>query len=333
MKADFVFHGKPEDAPTAAVLAEEAGLDGFTVTETKHDAFITLALAATRTSHIELVPAVAIAFARNPMTLATMAYDVQRISGGRFTLGLGSQIRPHITKRFSMPWSAPAKRMRELVLAVQAIWTSWQTGAHLDFRGEFYTHTLMTPAFDPGPLDVPSPSVVLAGVGPHMVAVAAEVADGLICHPLISRDHLVEFVLPTVERVRRDHGRTEPFEMCGQIMVASGRTEEELDAAVDATRKQIAFYASTPAYRSVLERHDLGWLQDELNALSKAGRWDDMAALIRDDILSLFAVAGEPAEVVAELHRRFGGLLDRVSVSTAGGKSADVSLDILRGLA
>jgi probable F420-dependent oxidoreductase len=307
VKADFMYAGDPSGIAAAAKAAEAASLDGLIVPETNHDAFLNLAVAATSTSQIRLGSAIAIAFARTPMTVAISAHDLQRLSEGRLMLGLGTQIRPHITNRYSMPWSQPAARMREFVCAVRAIWASWQDGTQLNFRGEFYTHTLMTPMFAPEPLAYDVPPILLAAVGEQMTRVAADVADGLICHPLTTPRYLAERTLPLLPA--RDN-----FLLVGEVLVATGSTEAEMAAAVRAVRRQVAFYASTPAYRPMLEHHGWAEAQPELNALSKRGAWDEMANLVTEEMLETFAVVAEPEHVGKAVRRRFDGLLDRVTL-------------------
>ncbi|NQW60667.1 TIGR03617 family F420-dependent LLM class oxidoreductase, partial [bacterium] len=260
--------------------AEAAGYSGAWTAETNHDPFFPLLLAAEHTSQIELGTSIAVAFARNPMTLANIGWDLQSYSRGRFVLGLGSQIKPHITKRFSMEWTHPAARMREMVLAIRAIWDTWQNGTKLEFRGEFYTHTLMTPFFTPNPNDISEygvPKIFLAGVGELMTEVAGDVCDGFICHGFTTEKYLREVTLPALARGRAKAGKTmEGFEIVGPSFVVTGSNDEELEAASIGTRQQIAFYGSTPAYRGVLDIHGWGGLQDELNTLSKAGKWVEM---------------------------------------------------------
>jgi probable F420-dependent oxidoreductase len=306
-----VFTTTPVDLRSAGSLfaeLEAIGYDGAFSYETKHDPFLPLAVAAERTSTMRLGTAIAIAFARTPMLLATLGRDLQDLSGGRMTLGLGSQIRPHITKRYSMPWSRPAARMRELVLGIRAIWDAWDGVAPLDFRGEFYTHTLLPPAFDPGPHEHGRARIHVAGVGPRMVAVAGEVADGLITHPFATRRSLTEQVLPALG------GKREGFEVVVVCMVATGTTGPDLDAAVATVRGQLAFYGSTPAYAPVLELEGHGDLHPRLNALSKQGRWDDMAALVPDDLLESIAVVGRREEIAPLVLERTAGIADAVSL-------------------
>jgi len=308
------------DLRTAAAQAkevEEAGYSGAWTAETSHDPFFPLLLAAEHTERIELGTSIAVAFARNPMTLANIGWDLQYFSKGRFVLGLGSQVKPHIEKRFSMEWSHPAPRMRELVLAMRAIWDTWLNGTKLEFRGEFYKHTLMTPFFTPDRSDLAEygpPKVFLAGVGEMMTEVAGEVCDGFICHGFTTEKYLREVSLPALARGRAKAGKTmEGFEIVGPAFVVTGADESELKRAADGTRQQIAFYGSTPAYRGVLDIHGWGGLQDELNTLSKQGKWVEMSGLIDDEILNTFAVVGEPEQIAPELTRRYGDVIQRIS--------------------
>jgi len=300
---------------------EKAGYDGLWSSESAHDPFLPLVLAAEHTERTALGTAIAVAFARSPMQLAYTAHDLQAYSGGRFILGLGSQVKPHIERRFSMPWSHPAPRMREFIMAMRAIWAAWNDGTRLDFRGDFYTHTLMAPFFSPLPLPGGPPAVFLAAVGEAMTTVAGQVADGLLAHPFCTERYLREVTLPALGRGLAAAGRSRAdVEVSLLAMIATGRTEQEMARAVDGTRRQIAFYGSTPAYRGVLERHGWGALGDELNALSKSSRedkWEAMGGLISDEVLDAFAVVAEPGGVAAEIRRRFGSLIDRVSFYSA----------------
>ncbi len=301
-------------AGTTARSLEEAGYDGAWSAETSHDPFLPHVLAADATDRLELGTGIAVAFARSPMTLANTAWDLQVQSEGRFLLGLGSQIKPHITKRFSMPWSQPAARMREMILAIRAIWDSWDGDGTLDFRGDFYTHTLMTPFFNPGPSGFGHPKVFLAAVGPKMTEVAGEVCDGLLCHGFTTASYLQEETLPAVETGLAKAGRSRAdLELSIPAFIVTGQDEEEMAASAVGVRRQVAFYGSTPAYRGVLEHHGWGDLQDELNVLSKQGEWATMGELIDDEILGTFAVVAEPDAIAGALLERWGGLVDRIS--------------------
>jgi probable F420-dependent oxidoreductase len=300
---------------------EAAGYDGAVSAEINSDPFLPLALAAEHSERIELLTSIAVAFARTPMLTAQIAHDLNAFSGGRFILGLGSQIRPHITRRFSMPWSRPAARMREFIQAMRAIWGCWYDEAPLDFRGEFYTHTLMTPMFTPTNTQHGAPRVFLAGVGPRMTEVAGEVADGLIAHAFTTERYLRDVTLPAVLRGLAASGRTrESFEITCPVFVVTGDDEAAFEASRDVIRKQIAFYGSTPAYRGVLESHGWGDLQDELTRLSKRGRWNEMGDLVDDEMLETFAVVAEPDDVVPKLRARCEGAIDRVLCTFALGR-------------
>ncbi len=313
MKLDARLRNGMTHAAEDARDAEEIGFDGAWNTENQADPFLPLTLAAEHTERIVLGPSVAIAFARTPMTVAYAAVDLQRYSGGRFVLGLGSQIRPHIEKRFSMPWSQPAARMREFVVALRAIWRSWDTGEPLDHRGDFYTHSLMTPNFRPQPNPFGPPHVFLAAVGPRMLAVTGEVADGLLAHPFLTERYLREVAVPALEAGRARSGQTmDGFEIGLSAFVALD------DADVEAVRRQISFYGSTPAYRPVLDLHGWGDLQTELNVLSKQGRWDDMVPLVDDDVLHAMCVVGSPTEVARQLVERYGDVAHRLRFNRPG---------------
>jgi probable F420-dependent oxidoreductase len=294
---------------------ESIGYDAAFSFESKHDPFLPLALAATTTTRLQLGTAVAIGFARNPMVLANVGHDLQLLSEGRFVLGLGSQVRPHIEKRFSETWSHPAARMRELVLAVRAIWARWDGTADLRFDGRFYRHTLMTPAFDPGPNPFGPPPVFIGGFGPRMIEVAGEVADGLIVHPFNTRRSLQELVLPALERGRATSGRQPAdVEITWVQMIVTWANDEEQSTAMRSVRDQLAFYGSTPAYAPVLELHGYGDLHPELNRLSKAGAWDTMARLIPDDLVEQIAVVGPRSDIAAMVSERTSGIADTVSL-------------------
>jgi probable F420-dependent oxidoreductase len=295
--------------------AERIGFDGVWSTEVSRDPFLPLLVAAEKSPGMLLGTAVAVAFARSPMTMAAVANDLNAFSQGRFVLGLGSQIRPHIVRRFSMPWSAPAERMREYIQALQAIWTSWQTGGKLDFRGEHYQHTLMTPMFSPEPNSFGPPRVMLAAVGPKMTAVAAEVADGLLVHGFTTARYLQEVTIPAVDTGLGATARTRAdFSVCYPGLIVTADHEQRYLEASQRVRQQISFYGATPAYRAVLELHGWGDLHTELHRLSKAGDWTTMAALIDDEVLSTFAVVGEPKDVGVGIVRRFGHLVDRFTL-------------------
>lgn len=320
---------EPLQFEEAARSAEAAGFDGVVALETRHDPFLLLALAARATERIQLATGIAVAFARSPMTIAVAANDIQSISGGRFALGLGSQVQAHIERRFSMPWSSPAKRMREYVAAVRAIWAAWATGERLKFEGEFYQHTLMSPFFDPGPNPHGNPPIWLAAVGEGMAETAGAVADGIICHSFTTERYLREVTMPAIARGQESSGRVGAFDVSVAPFVAVGRDQRELDRALVATRRQIAFYASTPAYRSVLELHGWGEAGDQLNALSRRGDWEAMGALVTDDMVEALAVVGTPDQIAAEIRERFGGVATRLSFYLAHPVTDEVMAELL----
>src|SRR6478672_3268002 len=296
-----------DDVRTTAAAGEAAGYAGLWTGETQHDPFLQVLLAAEATEHVTLGTSIAIAFGRTPMTLANTGFDLARYSHGRFVLGLGSQVKPHIERRFSMPWSHPAPRMREFVAALRAIWASWQDGVKLDFRGDFYTHTLMTPFFSPPPHEWGPPPVFLAGVGKLMTEVAGEVCDGFFFHAFTTPSYLREVTIPALERGRlaAGAGSLEGFTVAGPAFTCVGRNDEELELAIRGTKEQIAFYASTPAYRGVLEHHGWGDLQPELTRMSKEGKWTEMADVIDDDVVRTFAAVGDVKTVARQLRERW----------------------------
>ncbi|MGD0881774.1 MAG: TIGR03617 family F420-dependent LLM class oxidoreductase [Acidimicrobiales bacterium] len=316
MKFDTQLAGL-EDAPVHARRLEALGVDGAFTFEGPHDVFTPLILAAGATSTLELATNVAIAFPRNPVQLAHQAWDLQLLSRGRFTLGLGTQVRAQIERRYGADFDRPVARMRELVGALRAIFVAWETGEPLDFRGEFTSHTLMPPMFNPGPHPYGPPPIALGGLGPQMVSLAAEVADGLLVMPFNTAAHLRTKTLPAVEEGLARGGRARSdLTVTGEVIVCCGRDEAELEEARVAGRWLLSFYASTPSYRPVLEVE--GWedLQPELRSLTRSGRWEEMPDRIDDTMLATLAVVGSPAEVAAGVATRFGGLVDRVGFYT-----------------
>jgi probable F420-dependent oxidoreductase len=316
MKIDTGLTDNLDQVPEHIQKLESAGFDGAMSFETSHDPFFPLLLAAQNSQRIELMTSIAVAFSRSPMTLANIGHDLNAYSKGRLILGLGSQIRAHITKRFSMPWSKPAARMKEFILAMRAIWDNWHSGAPLDFRGEFYTHSLMTPMFTPMNNQYGPPKVFLAAVGPLMTEVAGEVADGVICHGFTTEKYMREVTLPAIEKGLAAGGRSrEDFQISYPCFVVTGATEEAFNASKQAVCKQIAFYGSTPAYKSVLGLEGWGDLQPVLNAMSKQGKWDDMGLQITDAILDKFAIVAEPDQVIPRFKERYSDLVDRTTFS------------------
>jgi probable F420-dependent oxidoreductase len=314
MKIDSSLMFDPVKVKDMAPRVEAAGFDGAYTFEGQSDPFISVAAAAMTTDRMELMTSVAIAFARNPMNLAYLGNDLQNLSGGRFILGLGSQIRAHIERRFSMPWGKPASRMREMVQAIRAIWDCWESGERLCFEGEFYNHTLMTPMFIPPASAHPKPPIYIAGVGPVMTEVAAEVGDGYFLHPFNTEKSFEELSMAAIGRGLDKSGKSRAdYSIAAQVIAATGLDEESLQQSVFGARSQIAFYASTPAYLPVLECHGWEELHREANRLSKEGKWMEMAELVDDEILNAIAVVGTPTEIARKIAERFSGKVERIS--------------------
>jgi probable F420-dependent oxidoreductase len=336
MKLDTQLAGFADAGAQAGALAA-AGYGGAFTFDGPHDPFPPLVLAAVAGHDLDLYTNVAIALPRNPMQLAHLARDLQDLSGGRFALGLGSQTRAQIERRFGVPFDKPVARMRELVAALQAIFTSWQDGTRLDFRGDYYTHTLMPPLFDPGPCEHGAPPVWLGALGPRMTAMAAEVADGLLVMPFHTRRSLAELTRPNMEIGLDRAGRASAdLTVVCEAILCTGRDEAELATADAGARTLVAFYGATPAYRPVLEVHGWGELQTDLHVLSKQGRWSEMAALVDDEVLGALSIRGTPKEVAAEIADRYEGFADRVAVyfpyASAPDLVADVAAAVTSGL-
>ncbi|KRD18019.1 LLM class F420-dependent oxidoreductase [Mycobacterium sp. Root265] len=325
--------GIPSDltaVPARAREIELQGYDGCWTGELAHDPFLPLLLAAEHTSRLQLGTSIAVAFARNPMLIANLGWDLNTYSQGRFILGLGTQVQAHIEKRYGMPWSHPARRMREFVAAVHAIWATWQGESRLSFEGEFYTHKLMTPMFTPEPQPHGVPRIFIAAVGDLMTRTAGEVADGLIAHAFTTRRYLDEVTAPALQSGLDAAGRSrETFELSCPVFVVTGENAEQFEASAAAHRKQLAFYGSTPAYRKVLELHGWGDLHTELHRLSRLGEWDTMATLVDDDVLAAFAVVAELPDVADALVRRCAGAIDRVLPGFPAGMSENAIATVL----
>lgn len=331
MLVDATLGGLAE-AATRARLLEADGFDGLWCGEMNQDPFLPLAVAAEVTTRIRVGTSIAVAPARSPMTVAYLANDLQRHSRGRFALGLGSQVKAHIERRFGMPWGKPAARMREFVLALRAIWAAWEDGSRLDFCGEYYRHTLMPPDFASPRHDFGPPPVLLAGVGDRMTAVAGEVADGFICHGFTTARWLRERTLPALRAARAATCATmDGFEIVHTPFIVTG-SESDIEAARAPLRARIAFYASTPAYRDILELHGWGEVGAELTALSRAGRWPDMPGLITDEMIDAFAIVAPPADVPDQVAARFGGVVTRLSLLSQPGLTPAQTADLARRL-
>jgi probable F420-dependent oxidoreductase len=323
-------------APLGGVSAEaarlrDAGFDGVFSFEGPNDVFFPLVEASS--SGLDLYTNVAIAFPRSPMHLAHQAWDLQRLSGGRFALGLGTQVRRHIEDRYGAPWSRPVARMRELVLALKAIFDAWQTGSPLAFDGEFFHHTYLPPMFRPQPLDEGPPPVWVGAVGPRLTTAVAEVADGLLVHPFHSDSFLRERTVPAVEGgLAAGERERESFVFVVDTIVCAGRDHDEIGIAVEGTRGLLAFYGSTPAYAPVLEHHGWGALQPELQQLVRQGKWAEMAELITDEMIDTLSVRGTPAQVADTLRRRYEGLADRVAFYLPYQHDDELATEIIRAI-
>ena len=295
--------------------AEELGFSGLWTSETKHDSFLPLAVAAGATENLTLGNSVAIAFSRSPMVMAQLAWDLQDISGGRFILGLGTQVKAHITRRFSMPWDKPASRLADYIKALRAIWESFQSEGKLKYEGEFYKHTLMTPFFNPGPIEHPEIPVYIAGVNTRLARLAGSLCDGFHVHPFHTPEYVRQVVKPAVGEGARGEGRdVREIELATSVFVITGENEEAIQEQREKMRAQAAFYASTPTYRTVLDVHGWGETGDGLGALAREGRWDEMPNLITDEMLHTLAVEAAPDEVGTALKERYEGLVDRVAL-------------------
>lgn len=315
-----------------ARLLEEIGYDGLVCEETKDDPFVIMTLAAQATSRLKLGTAVAIAFPRSPTIMAMNAWTLQKLSGGRFTLGLGSQVKGHIQRRYGMTWSPPAPWMREYVKAVRGVWDCWQTGAKLNISGEHYNLDLMVPLFNPGPIEHPDIPIHLAAVNKIMCGVAGEVADGIRPHPVCTPSYIEHVMLPAVRDGAVRAGRSlDHFRVCMKPLIATAPNQASLVAKVRDARARIAFYASTPGYRGAFEHLGLGELADECKELSKAQRWEELPQFITDDILHQFAVIGTYDEIGAKVVERFGRLVTNVEFSIA--VTNDTEKEALRKLA
>ncbi|MFL6058091.1 MAG: LLM class F420-dependent oxidoreductase [Rubrobacteraceae bacterium] len=310
--------GYLHNAGETARAAESLGFAGLWTSETKHDAFLPLAIAANETERIELGTSVAIAFSRSPMEMAQTAWDLQDLSGGRFILGLGTQVKAHVKRRFSMPWDRPVARLREYIGALRAIWSSFQTGEPLTFEGEFYRHTLITPFFNPGPIEQPEIPIYIAGVNTGLATLAGEFCDGFHVHPFHSPEYVRRTVKPAIAEGARKAGcESEEVELATSVFVVTGESDEEIGEQREKVRAQLAFYASTPTYRAVLEVHNWEEVGEKLGKLARDKKWDEMPDLITDEMLGAFAVEAALDEVGGVLKARYEGLIDRVALYEA----------------
>jgi len=318
-------------AEAAARAAEAMGYDTVMTSEIQHDPFVPLAFAARATRRVELCTAIAVAFPRSPMVVAHTSWDLHVQSGGRFVLGLGSQVRGHNVRRFSVPWSPPVPRLREYVLALHAIWRCWERGEPLSYEGEHYRFTLMTPEFAPPPSGLPRIPITIAAVGPAMLRMAGRICDGVRLHGFCTRRYLEELALPRVheglDRAGRDRAR---FEIWGGGFAACAPDDAGVAEMMDRVRYRVAFYGSTPAYADVLRLHGWDGLHDTLHEMSRTGRWDEMAARVPDEVVHTFAAVGRYDEIAAAVRERFGGLVDGVGIWFPDGAPEGAEREIVR---
>ena len=315
MKIDGPFYGTMENAAAEARRLSAIGYDGVYTLEGSWDPFFPLVIASEHAPELDIATGIAVAFPRNPSHIAYQAWDLQKFSKGKFSLGIGSQIKAHIEKRFGLEFDPPAARMREYILAVKAFFDCWQNGTRLDFQGKYYRHTLMTQMFNPGPNPYGIPPILLGALGPRMTEVAGEVADGLIVHPFNSMPFLEEQALPAVQRGLAKSGRARSdFILQVNAIVITGETAEAYQAAEDSVKGLLGFYASTPAYKPPMDAVGLGDLQPVLNALSKEGKWDELGNYINDDFIDAFCTRGKPEDIAGLLKAKYGNYADRLAI-------------------
>ncbi len=319
MKVDYYYPpSPPQGAVTAVREAAELGYDGFFSAETQYDPFFPLAIAANEGTGIEIGTSIAVAFPRSPMVTAMTSWDLARMSDGKFVLGLGTQIRAHITRRFSTEWGNPGPRLRDYILALRAIWDTWQNAAPLRYDGEFYKFTLMTPFFNPGPIPKPEIPIYIAGVGPWLSKMAGEVCDGFFIHPFHTVDYLDDLVLPNIASGAEGADRSvDEVATATSVFIMTGENESEVEQAMEPVRQQISFYASTPSYRHVLEANDWDF-GEQLNAMSKRGEWAEMPAVVPDEAVLAVGVAAPLGELGSAIKDRYEGRIDRVGFYAVG---------------
>jgi probable F420-dependent oxidoreductase len=315
MKIDGPFYAMMDNAAAEAKRLQAIGYDGVYSLEGSWDPFLPLVLASEHAPEMDIATGIAVAFPRNPSHIAYQAWDLQRFSKGRFMLGIGSQIKAHIEKRFGLAFDPPAARMREYILAVKAFFDCWQNGTRLDFQGQYYQHTLMTPMFNPGPNPYGVPPILLGALGPKMTEVAGEVADGLIVHPFNSLPFLSERALPAVKKGLEKSARSlDDFTLQVNAIVITGETDAEYAAAEQSVKSLLGFYASTPAYKPPMDAVGLGDLQPVLNDLSKQGKWEKLSEYIGDDFIQAFCTTGKPSEIAGQLKAKYGAYADRLAI-------------------
>ena len=319
--------------PDAVRKIEAKGYDGITTPENRHDPFMPLGVAAVNTTRLRLSTGIAIAFARSPMVVANLGWDLQSASGGRFVLGLGSQVKGHNERRFSVPWSAPAPRIREYVGALRAIWRNWSDGEPLDFGGQHYRFTLMTPNFTPEPIDSPPPPITIAAVGPAMMRVAGETCDGVRLHAFCTRKYLENDVMPRLQRaLEKGQQSREHFQISGGGFVVTGPDDATVAKMFDWVRMRIGFYGSTRAYWPVFAQHGLEDLGEKLNHMAKNNQWEAMTGEVSDDVVHLFAAVGRHDELKAAIEQRFGGISDSISDSASPELEGTMPSDLIQDI-
>ena len=332
MKVDYYYAtGAPEGARDAAREAVAFGYDGFFTAETQHDPFLALPVAGMEAPELELGTAIAVAFPRSPMVTAMTSWDLARLSAGKFLLGLGTQVRGHITRRFSTVWDSPGPRLRDYILSLRAIWDTWQNAVPLKYEGDFYSFSLMTPFFDPGPIPNPDIPIYIAGVGPYLSRLTGELCDGFHVHPFHTPEYLDEVVFPNIDEGAEEAGRSrKDVEMVTTTFIMTGEDDSTIEQAMEPVRQQISFYASTPSYIPVLEANDWDF-GDELNALSKRGRWDEMPAVVPDEAVLTVGVAAPLDQLAGAIKNHYDGRVDRVGFYTIG-SALDIDQDAKRAV-
>ncbi len=314
MKVDTGLPADLSQVPAAAQRAEALGYDGVITPETGHDPFLAHVLAAEHTERLELGTAVAIAFPRSPMATAQIAWDIQKLSKGRFTVGLGTQVKGHVVRRYGMDWVPPGPRMRDYILMMRAIWDSWQNGTKPEFQGEHYRYTLMTPNLIPGQIEHPHIPIHISAINPYNCRLVGRLCDGIKIHTFNTMKYLREVILPNIEKGAKKAGRDrKEIEICGMGSVITGKNQEEVEKAMAPVRQTIAFYGSTRTYQPVFDVHGWGDLTMELYALSLEGKWSEMATKITDDMLDQFAIIGTYDEIVTKIKEKCAGVIDRMT--------------------
>lgn len=318
MKVDYWYSQPPDNAADAARLAVEQGFDGFFTAETQSDPFLPLAMAAGVAPELELGTGIAVAFPRSPMVTAMTSWDLARMSDGKFMLGLGTQVRAHIVRRFSSTWDSPGPRLRDYIFALRAIWDTWQNATPLEYDGEFYQFSLMTPFFNPGPIKHPDIPVYIAGVGPYLSRLAGQICDGFHVHPFHTIRYLDDVVFPNISKGAEAEGRSlDDVATVSAVFVMTGETPSEIEQAMEPVRQQISFYGSTPSYAPIFEANDWDF-NGELRAMAKRGQWDQMAAVVPDEAVHAVGVAAPIDRLGEAIKDRYQGRIQRIGFYSVG---------------